>query len=129
MNLRFFSLSALFSSLALYVCGQSVQFCRVDVERKSDLCVAISSIHNATTDSYDLYMTFSLLFEKRQGWCAFGIGDAMDGALMFVMYPGKIDGGKYSLRFAGHANVGGRCNVFSALNDVSPSLSYDKETC
>ena len=85
-------LSTLSLNLLTVAYGQNVQFCQVDVERKSDLCIAVSSVHNASTNAYDLYMTFSLLFEKRQGWCAFGIGDVMDGALMFVMYPGKNEG-------------------------------------
>lgn len=73
-----------------------IQFCQVDTERLSDQCLAISSHTNSTTLKNDLSLQFSArFFENRNGWAAFGVGEKMDSALMFVMYPGVNDGGMY----------------------------------
>lgn len=58
------------------------------------MCIAVSSFKNATTNANDLLLSMSVHFHQRRGWAAFGIGEAMSGALMFVMYPGVNEGGK-----------------------------------
>lgn len=72
----------------------ALQFCQLDVARKTDLCFAITSATNATTGKNDVSINLSVAFKERNGWAGIGIGDKMDGALMFVMYPGENDGGK-----------------------------------
>ncbi|RYO70608.1 hypothetical protein AA0113_g2927 [Alternaria arborescens] len=37
-------------------------------------------------------MTFSVKFHQRNGWAAFGVGETMDRALMFVLWPGEQEG-------------------------------------
>ena len=49
----------------------------------SSLGFALSTTQNAS--STDLY--FQIAAPKSAGWGAVGIGDKMDGALMFIMYP------------------------------------------
>ncbi|KAF4622660.1 hypothetical protein G7Y89_g14367 [Cudoniella acicularis] len=69
-----------------------VQFCPPSNE--GDICLALTSNLNTTTQVKDLYLHISVrLPEKGTGWGAFGIGDVMSEALMFVIYPGEKDDG------------------------------------
>lgn len=72
-----------------------VQFCQVNTEasKQTDLCFAVASWKNATTEKKDVSLHFSVRFKERNGWAAFGVGGHMKGALMFVMYPGDGEGG------------------------------------
>jgi hypothetical protein len=77
-----------------YAAGASLQYCRVHEGMKSDLCLALASHTNSTTGKKDLSLHLSVhFFQERTGWAAFGVGDKMDKALMFVLYPGVKDGG------------------------------------
>lgn len=72
-----------------------VQLCEVDQGRNTDACLAMISYINASTNEKDLRLHLSArFFDERQGWVAFGIGEKMDEALMFVMYPGVRDNGE-----------------------------------
>ncbi|XMA10274.1 hypothetical protein WAI453_003065 [Rhynchosporium graminicola] len=85
-GLKFIVLSAIVSlSSALQSCH------RVDPKRV-DICFAVSSYKNHTTDTKDVSIHFSARFEGRKGWAAVGIGGEMKGGLMVVMYPGVKDG-------------------------------------
>ena len=83
-------LSPLFPTL---VYTSAVQFCRVDSQQGTDQCLALSSYNNESSNANDFYLLLSAKFEQRAGFAAFGTGPTMDGALMFVFYPGKNDGG------------------------------------
>ena len=66
-----------------------VQLCQVNYGRKTDACLAATSHTNTSTNAKDLQLHLSVrFFDERQGWAAFGIGEKMASALMFVMYPG-----------------------------------------
>lgn len=83
----------LIAFLALLSLSSALQFCRVEGTR-TDLCFAIASSKNQTTKGTDVSLHLSARFEQRNGWVAFGVGEKMAGALMFVMYPGDQDGGE-----------------------------------
>jgi len=71
-----------------------VQLCQVNDGRKTDMCLALTSHTNTSTNSKDLQLHLSVrFFEERTGWAAFGIGEKMHTGLMFVMYPGIKGGG------------------------------------
>jgi hypothetical protein len=73
-----------------------VQLCQVNDGRKTDMCLALTSHTNTSTNSKDLQLHLSVRFyEERTGWAAFGIGEKMHTGLMFVMYPGAKEGGKF----------------------------------
>ncbi|KAK0127967.1 hypothetical protein ONS96_007462 [Cadophora gregata f. sp. sojae] len=83
--------SLLIAFLSLLSLSSALQFCRVEGTR-TDLCFAIASSKNQTTKEKDVSLHFSAGFDQRNGWVAFGVGEKMAGALMFVMYPGDQDG-------------------------------------
>ncbi|KAI5304614.1 hypothetical protein KEM56_006264 [Ascosphaera pollenicola] len=67
-----------------------VQYCRSDEGQGIDSCFAVASTrHNETSAANDLYIKISAVFPHRLGWAAFGTGHAMEGSLMFIIYPGK----------------------------------------
>jgi hypothetical protein len=73
--------------------GSPLQYCNVDASIRTDQCLAISTYHNKTSNASDFYLLISAKFEDRGGFAAFGTGQTMDGALMFVIYPGENVGG------------------------------------
>ena len=73
----------------------STQFCTTSTEQdvNTDLCFAVASSHNETTNANDLSLHLSARFPDRNtGWAAVGIGSLMQGSLMFAMYPSSTDG-------------------------------------
>lgn len=92
MQFRFFPYLALFGRFCV---GSQMQYCRVDVEQKLDFCATLSSFHNISSQTNDLYIRTSTKFNQRMGWSALGIGDTMSEALMFIFYPGVHEGGKH----------------------------------
>ena len=52
------------------------------------------TVKSQHTRGHDLLMTFSVKFHQRNGWAAFGVGEIMDRALMFVLWPGEQEGGE-----------------------------------
>ncbi|KAE9362868.1 iron reductase domain protein [Stipitochalara longipes BDJ] len=68
----------------------STQFCTTSTKKdvNTDLCFAFASSHNETTGAKDLSLHLSALFPAPgTGWAGVGVGSAMSGSLMFVMYP------------------------------------------
>ena len=61
----------------------TIQFCSAD-----RFCVAQAAYENAATGSHDLYITLHMdgYTSSGYGWTAVGLGDAMEGALMFIVY-------------------------------------------
>lgn len=89
----------LFITFCISLATAQVQFCHVDKIFELDLCLALSTAYNSTSKGYDHYMTFSGRYERGRGWNAVGIGEKMDKALMFVLYPGReIEGVDSQLR-------------------------------
>lgn len=60
-----------------------IQFCK-----DNDFCFAQTTFSNPATGNHDLYITFEVngLVPSSTGWTALGLGSAMQGALMFVVY-------------------------------------------
>jgi hypothetical protein len=72
----------------------STQFCTTSTKQdvNTDLCFAVASSHNETTDAKDLSLHLSARFpDQNTGWAAVGIGSHMKGSLMFAMYPSSAD--------------------------------------
>ncbi|KAJ0160611.1 hypothetical protein CTA2_7673 [Colletotrichum tanaceti] len=83
----------------LHAAASPVQYCAVDKRHNVDQCIVASSYRNASSGGNDLRLYLSARFDERRGYAAFGIGSLMDGALMFVLYPGQRAGDvTFSLR-------------------------------
>lgn len=97
VNMKISSFTTLLSLLLLTSFSAALQFCKIDEEKKTDLCLALASSHNTTTHAKDLSLHLSVQFPARNtGWAAVGVGEEMKGALMFVLYPGIDDGCSFS---------------------------------
>ncbi|KAI8633282.1 CBD9-like protein [Xylariaceae sp. FL1651] len=68
-----------FSSLA----RATIQYCHKD--ELVNLCLGMATTQNASTSSTDLYVTLGYEGVATTGWMAFGIGEQMNGALMFLI--------------------------------------------
>lgn len=85
----------LLSSIA--AASTPLQYCSVNEETKTDLCFAVASWKNSTTEANDLSLHISAKFVvDATGWAAVGIGEKMNNALMFVIYPGGQEGRTFS---------------------------------
>lgn len=72
-----------------------LQYCALNEDMKTDICFAVASSKNSSTQANDLSLHISAKFVvDATGWAAVGIGGRMDNALMFVMYPGGVNGRK-----------------------------------
>lgn len=74
-----------FLSLSTRAFGGGAQFYDIS----SNLGFALSTTQNATSTD----LLFQVSAPKSAGWGAVGIGDKMDGALMFIIYPSTQDDG------------------------------------
>lgn len=88
-------LTSLFAVTNVCRGSERVQICHSEPALHSNACVAVRTVKSQYERGHDLLMTFSIEFYDRSGWVAFGIGDAMDRALMFVLWPGEHEGGKF----------------------------------
>lgn len=79
----------------IHATASPVQYCTIDKRHNVDQCIVAFSYRNASSGGNDLQLYLSAKFEERKGYAAFGIGSLMDGALMFVLYPGRHAGGIY----------------------------------
>ncbi|KZZ89297.1 Carbohydrate-binding domain family 9-like protein [Ascosphaera apis ARSEF 7405] len=71
-----------------------VQYCQSDESQGIDTCIAVvAAKHNESSATNDLYIRISAVFPHRLGWAAFGTGNAMEGSLMFIIYPGEGEHG------------------------------------
>jgi hypothetical protein len=70
-----------------------VQICHINSRLHTDMCVAMKSVKSHSR-GHDLLMTFSIKFYQGSGWAAFGVGNLMERALMFILWPGEYDGGE-----------------------------------
>jgi hypothetical protein len=68
---------------------RTIQYCRHRGQNgNAEICLAVNTFYNATTDSSDFYMTLQTFRYKasKKGWAALGFGNQMKGALMFLIY-------------------------------------------
>jgi hypothetical protein len=82
-------LTSLFAVINICRGLEPVQICHADPTLHTDACMAVTTIKSQHERGNDLLMTFSIRFYQGNGWVAFGVGDIMDRALMFVLWPGE----------------------------------------
>ncbi|KAI0890160.1 iron reductase domain protein [Annulohypoxylon maeteangense] len=84
-----FSLAASIIPLARLVASEPIQYCRNGAETNEiDFCMSMLTHYNASTSAHDLFLTMSVLRPDSTpvGWTAIGLGEVMEGALMFIIY-------------------------------------------
>lgn len=86
------------------------------------MCMAIKSVKSQHERGHDLLLTFSIKFYQGSGWAAFGVGDQMDRALMFVLWPGEHEGGECPVlqKPLRNTNLHDRHHIIVALNNRTP---------
>jgi hypothetical protein len=96
-DIRNFSVFAivLLCFTCLSECKNPVQFCRRQRKLGIDSCVAFFTLLNVSSSGADFYITIETnrYDSGARGWTAFGLGDQMKGALMFITYGDPADGG------------------------------------
>ena len=68
---------------------RTVQYCRHRGSNgNAEICLAVNTFYNTTTESLDIYMTLQTFRYKasKKGWAAMGFGNQMTGALMLIVY-------------------------------------------
>ncbi|KAG9194334.1 hypothetical protein G6011_04369 [Alternaria panax] len=85
-------LTSLFAIISICRGSDPVQICHIDPALHSDACMAVKTVKSQHERGHDLLMTFSVKFHQRSGWAAFGVGQTMNRALMFVLWPGEQEG-------------------------------------
>ncbi|KAI1384937.1 iron reductase domain protein [Hypoxylon trugodes] len=73
--------------------SEPVQYCKYGAGTGViDFCMGMLMHHNVTTDSHDLYLSMSVTRSESTplGWTALGLGEVMEGALMFIVYGDPI---------------------------------------
>ena len=93
--LKRLSYAICFFSPAAIAAASQQQYCRVNPVKEIDFCFTLASFQNVSTNAHDVYIRASSRFSNRMGWVAFGTGEIMDSAMMFVFYPGEADDGTY----------------------------------
>ncbi|KAI1101458.1 iron reductase domain protein [Jackrogersella minutella] len=84
-----FSLAASIVPLARFVASEPVQYCKNGVDTNEvDFCMGMLTHRNVSTDSHDLFLTMAVTRPDLTslGWTAVGLGEVMEGALMFIVY-------------------------------------------
>ncbi|MCJ1444132.1 MAG: hypothetical protein MMC23_004633 [Stictis urceolatum] len=89
--LKRLSYAICFFSPAAVAAASQQQYCRVNPVKEIDFCFTLASFQNVSTNAHDVYIRASSRFSNRMGWVAFGTGEIMDSAMMFVFYPGEAD--------------------------------------
>ena len=79
----------------LFEAKQPVQFCKQNKKLGIDSCLAFFTVLNVSSSGTDFYITIETnrYDSSATGWTAFGLGDQMKGALMFITYGDPADGG------------------------------------
>ncbi|KAI1208003.1 iron reductase domain protein [Annulohypoxylon truncatum] len=84
-----FSLAASILSLSHLVFSEPIQYCKYGAETNEiDFCMSLLTHYNASTSAHDLFLTMSVTRPNSTaiGWTAIGLGEVMEGALMFIIY-------------------------------------------
>lgn len=87
--LRFNVFLLFISFLSLGLAVDPAQFCKFGYAAKEiDFCTGISVQHNQTTNSHNVYLSFSHSrpAKSAKGWTAIGFGEHMKGSLMIIVY-------------------------------------------
>ncbi|KAI1379249.1 iron reductase domain protein [Hypoxylon crocopeplum] len=85
----FFTLTISAVSFLHVVVSEPVQYCKYGAKTNQiDFCMGMLMHHNVSTTSHDLYLTMSVTRPGSMslGWTALGLGEIMEGALMFIVY-------------------------------------------
>lgn len=92
MKFRVAFMPAVASILSLLLAvgsAEPVQYCKFrETDSEVDFCVGILMHYNSSTSFHDLYLTVSVTRPNSTslGWTAVGLGETMEGALMFIVY-------------------------------------------
>ena len=87
---------SLISSLWQLVAAEPVQYCKFgdsdNPNGRVDFCMGAVLHRNASTSSHDLLLSFTHIRRNgsKLGWTAIGLGNIMEGSLMFVVYGDPI---------------------------------------
>ncbi|KAI1090658.1 iron reductase domain protein [Rostrohypoxylon terebratum] len=84
-----FSLAASFFSFAHLAATEPVQYCKSgDGFDEVNFCMSMLTHYNASTSAHDIFLTMSVTrpHDTALGWTAIGLGEVMEGALMFIVY-------------------------------------------
>ena len=80
-------------AVSLGAVNASLQYCHESSKLFVSFCVAVEAWHNTTTSYTDLLVTFGhQKYARNVGWTAFGLGNGMVGAIMFVTYAAEGNG-------------------------------------
>lgn len=83
----FISLICLLLAVSHSLAQASLQYCHGSPNTPGGLCVVVEAWQNTTASSTDLIATFGhQRYARDTGWTAFGLGNGMVGALMFIAY-------------------------------------------
>src|SRR3954451_23795804 len=82
------------SLLRLIESKNPVQFCKQNRNLGINSCLAFFTVLNVSTSGADFYITIETqrYDSSAIGWTAFGLGDQMKGALMFITYGDPANG-------------------------------------
>jgi hypothetical protein len=119
-------LTSLFAAINVYRESEPVQICHIEPALHSDACVAVKTVKSQHERGHNLLMTFSVKFHQRSGWAAFGVGDILDRALMFALWPGEQEGGNllnHPILLEGGTDIARYCYVVTLDNRTPPSTS------
>ena len=122
-------LTSLFAAINVSRGSEPVQICHIEPALHSDACVAVKTVKSQHERGHDLFMTFSVKFHQHSGWAAFGVGDKMDRALMFALWPGEQEGGKLlnsPIPLEGDTDIARYCFVIT-LDNRTPSSTSTQE--
>ena len=78
----------------LIECKNPVQFCKENRHLGINSCLAFFTVLNVSSSGTDFYITIETqrYDSSASGWTAFGLGDQMRGALMFITYGDPANG-------------------------------------
>jgi hypothetical protein len=78
-----------------FVFCEPVQYCKYGATSNGvDFCMGMLLHSNVSTQANDLYLTMSVSRQSNSslGWTALGLGETMEGSLMFIVYGDPLSG-------------------------------------
>ncbi|KAH8812844.1 hypothetical protein F5884DRAFT_820600 [Xylogone sp. PMI_703] len=93
----FLGLIAYYLTLVHFVSTESTQYCESGLSRNQNediqFCVGLNIYENVSSHSHDFFLTINYVHQKgdQKGWLSVGLGEVMQGALMFVIYGDPLD--------------------------------------
>ena len=104
---------------------QPVQFCKQNKKLGINSCLAFFTVLNVSSSGTDFYITIETnrYDSGVTGWTAFGLGDQMKGALMFITYGDPADRGlTTSIRTADGHHPPSTDLVLSSSDQLIPDI-------